>query len=148
MQRLRNFAKKVLPNRFVNWYRRRRQVRAYLNALGHELHERQTRLDDEGVDVEDQIAARHDGFYQRAVKEILDRTDLVLQELDRRIEGISVRYGNDIRELKAQVASLRNSVTALRAEVAEGRSAAVPVTASAAPVTVPVATPEPAPAGD
>jgi hypothetical protein len=115
MQFLRNLGKKVLPERFVEWYRRRRQVRAYLRALGHELHERATSLDNE--DIEERIAARHDGFYQRAVKEIIDRTEVVLQGLDRRIEGTAARHSNEIRSLRAEVDELRRSAEALRAEL-------------------------------
>jgi hypothetical protein len=128
VQWLRDVAKKVLPLSAIERYRRRRQVRAYLKALGYELHERQTRLDQE--DIEDQIAARHDGFYQRAVKEVLDRTELVLQALDRRIEGVAARHGNEIRDLRDEVADLRASVDALRGAPAAPDASPAPEPAS------------------
>src|SRR5439155_15030705 len=111
IQSLRNVAKKVLPMSFIDWYRRRRQVRAYLKALGYELHERQTRLDQE--DIEEKIAARHDGFYQRAVKEVLERTELVLQALDRKIEGLGARHGHELLEMRHEVSSLRDDLRTL-----------------------------------
>jgi prefoldin subunit 5 len=50
------------------------------------------------------------------VKDVLERTELVLQELDRKIEGVNARHGNDLRSLREEVESLRASVEALRRE--------------------------------
>jgi hypothetical protein len=91
-RKLAGIAKRVLPKRFVRWYRRRRALRKYLRALAYEVYERQVRI--ELDDLEGRIAARRDGFYERLVKEVLERTDLILQELDRRIEGLTSRHGN------------------------------------------------------
>jgi hypothetical protein len=133
MHRLRAFAKRVLPQRAVDWYRRRRQVRNYLKALGWELHERQRQLGTE-EEIEERIAAQHDGFYQRMVREVLERTDLVLQQLDRRIEGVGARHDNELRALREDVAALRSSVESLVAGPSTGMTEAAP---GAAPPTQP-----------
>jgi hypothetical protein len=101
-------AKAVLPDRFIWWYRRRRALRRYFRSLAIELYDRQIRLDIE--DLEGRIALRRHGFYERVVKDVLDRTELILQELDRRIEAVSARHGNELRTLRDQVADLRAHV--------------------------------------
>jgi hypothetical protein len=98
-------AKAVLPDRFIWWYRRRRTLRRYFRALAIELYDRQIRLDIE--DLEGRIALRRHGFYERVVKDVLDRTELILQALDRRIEAVSARHGNELRALRDQLADLR-----------------------------------------
>ena len=98
-------AKRVLPDRLIEWYRRRRALRRYLRALSYEVYHRQVRLD--LFDLEGSVAARRDGFYQRLVKEVLERTELILQELDRRIEGVAARHGNELRALREEVRELR-----------------------------------------
>ena len=115
-------AKRVLPRRFARWYRRRRALRKYLRALAFEVYERQVRVDP--AELEGRIAARRDGFYDRLVKEVLERTDLILQELDRRIEGVSARQGSELRALRREVAELRGAVEGLVAAPAAVASAA------------------------
>jgi hypothetical protein len=110
VQFLRNIAKKVLPKPVLEWYRRRRAVRQYLRSLGFEIYDRTVRLELE--DVEGRIAARRDGFYERLVHDVLERTELVLQELDRKIEGLNARHGNDLRELRMEVQALRENLAA------------------------------------
>jgi hypothetical protein len=114
-QLLLEIAKAVLPDRFIEWYRRRRAARRYIEALGYEVYDREIRLELE--DVEGRIAARRAGFSQRIIKDILERTDVVLQGLDRKIEGSSARHGRSIRELEAQVETLRAEVERLTAEL-------------------------------
>ena len=116
-------AKRVLPRRFARWYRRRRALRRYLRALSFEVYERQIRIDP--AELEGRIAARRDGFYDRLVKEVLERTDLILQELDRRIEAVSARQGGELRKLRQEVAEVRAAVEGLAAPApAEARSVA------------------------
>jgi hypothetical protein len=115
VQFLRDLAKRVLPRSFVEWYRRRRAVRQYLRSLGYEIYDRTVRLELE--DLEGRIAARRDGFYERLVRDVLERTELVLQELDRKIEGVSARQGNDLRELRHEVQALRDLVTPARGDL-------------------------------
>jgi hypothetical protein len=69
--------------------------------------------------VEERIAARREGFYGRLVRDVLERTEIILQELDRRIEGISARHGNDIRQLREDLTSLQAMTTELQQRLAE-----------------------------
>jgi hypothetical protein len=101
----------ILPKRFVHWYRRQRALRRYLSQLGVELYDRQIRVDLEVL--EGRLAARREGYYDRLVHDVLERVDLVLQELDRRIEGVSARHGTELRTLRAEVARLRADVEAM-----------------------------------
>lgn len=119
MRLLREFLKRVLPDRLVSWIRRRRAARRYLRALSYEVLERETRLDD----LEARVLARRDGFYQRLVREVLERTDLVLQELDRRIEGQGARHAERLRELEEEMARLRGAIEELRAALGQSAPA-------------------------
>jgi hypothetical protein len=103
-----SLAKAVLPDRFIEWYRRRRALHRYLRAMSYEVFHRQVRLDRSALDdLEDRVTARRDGFYQQMVKDVLERTDLVLQQLDRKIEGVSARQGRELRALHAEVKDLK-----------------------------------------
>jgi hypothetical protein len=107
---MREFLKKALPKPIVNWLRRRLAVRRYLKAISYELLARDTRLDD----LEAQIAARRDGFYDRLVLDVLDRTDLVLKEIDRKIEGINARHGERLTDLETQLRDLAAALERLQ----------------------------------
>jgi DNA integrity scanning protein DisA with diadenylate cyclase activity len=109
--RLRTLAKAILPDRFIHWYRRRRAIRNYLRELGFEIYDRQIRMQLE--DLEGRIAARREGFYQELIKDVLDRTELIIQQLDRRIEGQGTRHGQELRALHEEVEALRSSVEAI-----------------------------------
>src|SRR6266700_5110131 len=75
VQRLTAFGKRVLPGRFVHWYRRRRATRRYMQALGYEVYDRQVRMDLE--DIEGRVIARREGFQEQVLKDVLARTDLI-----------------------------------------------------------------------
>jgi hypothetical protein len=107
---LREFGKKVLPDPALDWYRRRRAIRQYLGQLGYELVD-VARLEFE--DEEGRLAARRAGFYEGLLKDVLERTDLILKELDRRIEGVAARHGNELRSLRDEVESLRAALERL-----------------------------------
>lgn len=109
--RLRSMAKAVFPDRFTHWYRRRRAVRNYLRELGVELYDRRVRLQLE--DLEGRIMARREGFYEQLVKDVLDRTELIIQQLDRRIEGQGARHGKELRALRGEIEALRSAVEAI-----------------------------------
>ena len=104
-QWLLDIAKAILPDRSIDWYRRKRATRRYLEALGYEIYDRQIRLELE--DLEGRVAANRAGFTEQIVKDILERTELVLQGLDRRIEGVSARHGQAIEDLRAELEGLR-----------------------------------------
>ncbi|HVM12545.1 MAG TPA: hypothetical protein VM638_08750 [Actinomycetota bacterium] len=113
---LRDVAIRVLPASVVDRIRRRRAVRRYLHGMADELLERHARLES----LEEQIATRPGGFYERVVKEVLDRTDVVLQQLDRRVEGLSGRQDDRLAALEREVAELRRLLEDLRAGRAPG----------------------------
>ena len=109
-----SLAKAILPDRFIEWYRRRRALHRYLRAMSYEVFHRQVRLDRSALDdLEDRVTARRDGFYQQMVKDVLERTDLVLQQLDRKIEGVSARQGRDLRALRAELEAVRADLAGL-----------------------------------
>lgn len=112
-RKLAAFGKRVLPASFVDWYRRRRALRRYLRQLGFELYNRRNQLDPE--ELEGRLAARRDGFYEGLVRDVLERTDLVMQQLDRRIEGMTARHGSQVHDLRREVAELRERMEALLA---------------------------------
>jgi chromosome condensin MukBEF ATPase and DNA-binding subunit MukB len=114
-QRLLNVAKAILPDRFIEWYRRRRAGRRYIQALGYQVYDREVRLELE--DLEGRVAASRAGFTDRLVRDILERTELVIQGLDRKIEGVSARHGRSIRTLQGEMETLRAHAEALRTEV-------------------------------
>jgi len=115
-RQLASMGKAVLPASIVDWYRRRRALRRYMKALGYELYNRRSQLDQE--EMEGRLAAARDGFFQGLVKDVLERTDLVLQMLDRRIDGLTARQASQVRDLEAQITALRASMESLRAELA------------------------------
>lgn len=111
MQRLRNLAKKVLPEDAVERYRRRRMLRRYLKTLSYELYDRQAKLDVE--ELEGTVLARRPDLTERMMKDILERTDLVLQQLDRQLEGLRARHGSELRGLREDMEALRSSLAEL-----------------------------------
>lgn len=115
-------AKKILPDRFVGWYRRRRALRKYLRDLAYEIYDRQVRLD--LAELEDHTTQRRHGFQERVMRDLLDRTDVILQELDRRIEGLTARHGNELRGLREDLESLRSELS--RLESRDGAPADAP----------------------
>lgn len=115
---LRRVLKKLLPDRTVDRIRRKRATKRYLDAVSHELLERETRLDD----FESRLSGERDGFYQRIVHDVLERTEVVLQELDRRIEGLSARSGQRLTALEDRMVELAEELRRLR-EAVEGASA-------------------------
>lgn len=82
-----------------------------MQALGYEVYDRQVRMDLE--DIEGRVIARREGFQEQVLKDVLARTDLVLQELDRKIEGVSTRHGKELRRLAAEVQSIKQQIEAL-----------------------------------
>lgn len=111
MGSVRNFAKKVLPEYVVDRYRRRRMLRRYMQSLSYELYDRQEKLDVEYL--EGTVLARRPDLSERMMKDILERTDIVLQRLDRQIEGLRARHGNELRELREEMAAVRASLADL-----------------------------------
>jgi hypothetical protein len=110
-----------------------------MQALGYEVYDRQVRMDLE--DIEGRVIARREGFQEQVLKDVLARTDLVLQELDRKIEGVSTRHGKEIRMLAADVQALKEQIEALVA-------AAWPLEGPPAPVAAEMDVARTSPASD
>jgi hypothetical protein len=101
---------RVTPKPIVTRRRRKRAMKRYMKALSYELLERETQLDY----IEGRVAARRDGFYERMVREVLERTEMILQELDRRIEGVSARGNERMNAIEEQLVALREELSQLR----------------------------------
>jgi hypothetical protein len=109
----RELLKKILPVPVVNWIRRWLNTWRYLRIVSNEVQARRSRLED----LESRVAARRDGFYQELVREVVERTDLILQQLDRRLEGQGARQGERLRVLEEEVARLRETLEDLKSEI-------------------------------
>jgi hypothetical protein len=114
---LRRIAKKILPSSAVTWYRRRRARRQYLQGLGEVLSWPAEQAGSESAGLE-QVTARY-GFYQVLAKDALDATDQVLQSLDRRVEGMAARHGEQLRSISEQVRALRASIEEIDRQVGD-----------------------------
>ena len=117
---MRELLKRILPGRLVERIRRRNALRRYLRDLSFEMLERDTRLED----LEEGVLEARPGLYARIVRDVVDRTDLIVKELDRRIEGQGARHADRLRALEQEVAQLRRAVEELRAAL--GRDAPEP----------------------
>jgi hypothetical protein len=115
MADLRTQVKRVIPAKWEHSYRRYRATLLYLRGLGWELYDRQVRLSLE--DFETDVANRPAGFHDRLAKDVLARTDAVLEGLDKKIEGVSARHGTELRKLREDLENTRVELAALRDEV-------------------------------
>jgi hypothetical protein len=108
---VRSLAKKMLPDQAIEWYRRRRALRHYLRSLSYQVYDRGDKMEIE--ELEGTILAKRPELTERLTKDVLERTDLILQELDRQIEGVRARHGNELRSLRDEVDELRASLVEL-----------------------------------
>jgi hypothetical protein len=115
MRAFKNFLKKFLPEHYIESYRRRRAVRAYMRSLSHEIYDRQKQLRIE--ELEGKILARRPSLTHRLMKDLLERMDVVMEGFHRQLEGMRARHGTELRELRAEVEGLRAAVDALREEL-------------------------------
>jgi hypothetical protein len=113
MDRFRKFLVKLLPYRIVEWYRRKRAIRRYMQGLGVEVLERERRLEH----LEGRVAASQRGFYHQIVRDLLERTDIILQELDRRVEGVAARTEESVVKMQTELTELRDEIARLRDEL-------------------------------
>ena len=95
--------KRALPAPLVAWIARRRARRRYIRAVAYEMLERESLLDR----AEEGAAARLEGFEERIVRDVLERTDVLLEELARRIDAQEARHARRIDELEREIAELR-----------------------------------------
>lgn len=117
MRWFREFLKKTLPFPIVNWLRRWLGTARYLRFMSYEVSRRQSRLETGSSleTLESRLAARRDGFYQQMVKEVVERTDLVLHQLDRKVEGQGARHAERLAVLEDEISQLRMALDELRA---------------------------------
>jgi hypothetical protein len=94
---------------------RRRAVRRLLDDLARDLQRRQIRLDD----LEGAIDAERDGFHERIVSDVLERSELILAELDRRIADVAARIDRDLGEMERRLVDLHEKLQRLRATKGE-----------------------------
>jgi hypothetical protein len=95
--------KRALPAPLVGWIARRRARRRYLRAVSYEMLERESLLDR----AEEGAAARLESFEERTVRDVLERTDVLLEELARRIDAQEARHARRIDELEREISELR-----------------------------------------
>jgi hypothetical protein len=103
--------KKLLPEQYIEAYRRRRAVRAYMRSLGYEIYDRQRQLRIE--ELEGKILARRPDITNRMMKDLLERMDVVMEGFHRQLEGLRARHGTELRELQEEVERIRASLEAL-----------------------------------
>jgi hypothetical protein len=97
-------------------YRRRRALRRYLRSISYQVYDRNRTFELE--ELEGELLARRPDITSRLIKDLLMRTDILIQQLDRQVEALRVRHGGELRELRAEVDALRTSLEALRSELA------------------------------
>ena len=108
----RRLAKRVVPARAVDAYRRRRALRKYLRSIAFEIYDRNRTFELE--ELEGELLARRPDITSRLMKDLLMRTDILIQQLDRQIEALRARHGSELRELRNEVEALRASLEAIR----------------------------------
>jgi hypothetical protein len=103
-------ARRLVPERVAQAYRRRRAAKRYLEEVSQEMLDRQARLDQ----LEGDVAARRDGLYEHIVSDVVERTEVILSELGRRIDAVAVRAERDLAALEDEVAELSKQVARIR----------------------------------
>jgi hypothetical protein len=103
---IRRAAKELLPKRTAEWYRRRRINSRYLKSLGWELLQRKIPMDA----LEGLATAPRSGLYEWVLREVLQQTDAILQQLDRRVEGTSARLDDKLVNVEEQLAQFRSEI--------------------------------------
>lgn len=111
----RELAKRYLPARVVDALRRRRALRRYLRSIGYELTDRSRTFALE--ELEGDVLSRLPDLTERVTQDILLRTDLLIQQLDRKIEGLRARSSTELRELRQAIEALRSDLETLRAAI-------------------------------
>lgn len=111
---MRQVVKKYLPARALKYIQRRRALRQYLRSISYELYDRNRTYGLE--ELEETLLARPSDIQSRLMKDLLVRTDLLIQQLDRQIEGLRARHGEELAELRREVEGIRSSLDAMRAE--------------------------------
>jgi hypothetical protein len=112
---IRRILKRALPSRALNVYRRRRALRRYLRQISYQLYDRNLTYHLE--ELEGDLLARRPDITSRLMEDLLMRTDILIQRLDRQVAALRARHSGEFRELHKEVGALRESMDELRAEV-------------------------------
>ena len=149
---LRSQIKKYTPERTVAWYRRRREIRIYNHQLGDNLWIQRMRTLDaqrsgKQLTAEEMVAEGNAGeWLQWAVWDIIERNDIVLKAMERKIEALTARHGQEIRNVRDDVQALRDELEGLRKEISASQEPAEPPATPPKEAEPSVATPEALPA--
>ena len=117
---LRRAAKDLTPDKALAWYRRRRELRIYFNELGDNLWlQRMQTLDAQrtGTPVPAEETAgpgTADQPIAWAVHDLVERNDIVLKAMERKIEALTARHGQQIRNLRDDLAAVRDRLSAIQ----------------------------------
>jgi hypothetical protein len=121
---LRELVKRYMPTRALDGIRRRRALRRYLRSLSYEVYDRYRTYGLE--ELEGELLARRPDITERLTRDILLRTDVLIQQLDRKVESLRARQGGELRELRQNVEALRSDIEALRAQILDQAPAESP----------------------
>lgn len=113
---VRRVAKGVLPPKVLHWYRRRRELRIYFRTVGDDLWQQRIRFTSQ--ELQGRAEAARQGFTHATVREMVERTDILLEAMERKIEGLTARHGSQIRALREEISGIRDDIVALRAQMA------------------------------
>ena len=117
---VRKVGKRVLPGGAIEGFRRLRALLRYLRTLSYEVYDRQKSYHVE--ELEGELIARRPDITERMMKDLLERTDILLQELHRQLEALRARQGTELQELRERVEELATQSAELRAELERERA--------------------------
>jgi hypothetical protein len=99
-----------------------------LRYVSYEIQARSTRLESGPLeDLEGRLVGPQGGLYRQIIEEVIERSDLLLKQLDRKLEGQGARQGERLRELEDEVKRLREAMDRLT-EATRGDASAGPPT--------------------
>jgi hypothetical protein len=98
-------ARRVLPDRLVQFRRHRRALRRYLRALAADLYDRPGAR--ALAALEDRVLDDNPRFYDAIMHALMVRSDVILEGLGRRIAAVEARHAVRLRDLQRQIDELR-----------------------------------------
>jgi hypothetical protein len=113
----RELAKRYLPAGAVKGIQRRLALRRYLRSISYELSDRSRTIALE--ELEGEVLSRRPDMTKRVTQDVLLRTDLLIQQLDRKIEGLRTRSITELRDLRQAIEEIRSDLEALQAAIRE-----------------------------
>lgn len=104
--------KRYLPAPAVKAIRRRLALRRYLRSISYELTYRSRTFALE--ELEGEVLSGRPDLTIRLTHDVLLRTDLLIQQLDRKIEGLRSRSITELRDLRQAIEEIRSDLEALQ----------------------------------